>query len=123
MVRARWWLLAATALGVSAPAMETQFIGFSPVAVPGHVGLVGLHGACQRAFGKRARLCVAADAVGTAEIARFVGEFEAWIQPTTADFPCAGWSSSIGSGTVLDARTMSFGSKPCAMRLPVTCCQ
>jgi hypothetical protein len=123
MVNAKLWLLAATLVSLSVPAMETRFVGFSAVTVPGHIGLVGLHGACQAAFGKRARMCLTDEVVRAPEIVRFTKDLQAWVQPGMARFPCTGWTSSIGSGTVLDARTMSFVNKSCGSMLPVTCCQ
>jgi hypothetical protein len=123
MVNAKWWLLAATVLPLSAPAIKTQFVGFSAIAVSAHVGLVGLHGACQAAFGNRARMCLADEVIRAPEIVRFTQDLQAWVQPGASHFPCAGWTSSVGSGTVLDARTMSFVNKSCGTMLPVTCCQ
>lgn len=83
----------------------------------------GLHGACQAAFGNRARMCLADEVIRAPEIVRFTQDLQAWVQPGASHFPCAGWTSSVGSGTVLDARTMSFVNKPCGTMLPVTCCQ
>nr|MBS0021025.1 hypothetical protein [Gammaproteobacteria bacterium] len=123
MVNAKWWFLAATVLPPAAPAVETQFAGFSAVAVSAHVGLAGMHGACQAAFGSRARMCLTDEVVRSPEIVEFTQNLQAWVQPGADRFPCAGWTSAVGSGTVLDARTMSFLNKSCAAMLPVTCCQ
>ena len=123
MVNAKLWLLLATLLPLSVPAMETRFVGFSAVAVPARVGLVGMHRACQEAFGNRARMCLSDEVLRAPEIVAFTEDRQAWVQPGVERFPCAGWTSSIGSGTVLDARTMSFRNLSCGLTLPVTCCQ
>ena len=123
MANAKLWFLPMALLPLAVPAMDIQFAGFSTVAVPGDAGLVGLHGACQAAFGNKARMCVADELVRTPEIVGFTQELSAWVQPGSSRFPCSGWASPIGSGTVLDARTMAFANRRCGEALPVTCCQ
>lgn len=123
MANTKFWSVAIALVPMATSAMETQFAGFSGVAVPGHVGLVGMHGACQAAFGDSARMCVTDEVVRAPEIVRFSRDLKAWVQPGGDRFPCAGWASAIGSGAVLDARTMAFGNEPCKSLLFVTCCQ
>lgn len=122
-VNAKGWLLVTITFPMIVAAREVRFVGFSGGAVPAHVGLVGMHGACQAAFGGTARMCLTDEVVKAPEIMGFTQDLQAWVQPGSERFPCSGWGSSVGSGTVLDARTMSFDSEPCKALLPVTCCQ
>lgn len=116
-------LLVMLTLPLLANATESRFIGFSTTAVPAHAGLAGMAQACQGTFGPGARMCLTGEVVKTPEIVHFTQELEAWVQPDSKRFPCAGWGSTLGSGTVLDARTMSVTSKRCKSFLPVTCCR
>lgn len=123
IVKTKWLLLATVVWPLMTLATGVRFLGFSTAPVSAHEGFAGLHSACQETFGARARICFADEVVRAPEIVRFTEDLQAWVQPGANRFPCAGWTSSLGSSTVLDARSMAFVNRSCGALLPVTCCQ
>lgn len=122
-MKTKLWLFTMLTLPLLADTSESQFIGFSATAVPAYAGLAGMAKACQGTFGARARMCLTDEVVKTPDIVYYTQNLEAWVQPGSKRFPCAGWGSTLGSATVLDARTMSLARKPCKALLAVTCCR
>lgn len=60
-----------------------QFVGFSEATVPGRVGFVGLHQACQGTFGRKARMCTSEEIFETTNLQSQQGSQtgSAWVHP------------------------------------------